>query len=236
MPIEFDEAECAEIIDRVGIPASPEAATRLALALGSSTRTLIGQLQKAPFPDRMQVWRKVDHLNKPLRDFLSYYGIDISVVTGESQLNSASQWLFVLEKFSAHPNHDRPRDLEEKMTRVAKQAQKLYDDIADFKNYLRLEAGISDKEGPNARKAATRLFIQELVLASTSIFAKPLTIHNDREITGRDVHGPAITYLRACLDLAQQKLDQTGFMHIAKDPALRISVNTLADWFYELRH
>jgi hypothetical protein len=234
VPIEFNEAECAEIIDRVGISAAPEAAARLALALSSSTQYLVEQLQKAPFPDRTQVRHKVDHLSKPLRDFLKYYGIDINLSTGRAHLNNTSKWFLVLQRFSAYPNHDRPRDLEEKMARVARLAHTLYDEIAEFDKYLDSEAGIPGKESLNSRKAITGVFIQAMVRASAALFTEPLTVSNDRDLQGRDVHGPAITYLQACLGLLQKRLNDAGFQHIAEDHPLKISANTLSRWFYEV--
>ena len=203
--------------------------------LNDSTPKLIHQLQKAPFPDRSKVWHKMDRLKKPLRDFLIYNGIEIDLFTRGVRRTKNSAWSRVLEQFSAYPHHDQPRDLQEKMARVARQAQKLYDEIADFQHYLDAEAGSPDKGGPNPRKAATRLLVQDLILVSASIFTKPLTVRNDRELKGRDFHGPAITYLRACLDLVQYRLVDAGFSHIASDPALKISVYTLSDWFYEFR-
>lgn len=233
MPIKFEDAQCAKIIVRVGIPAVTGAATQLAFILEQSTERLVGQLQKAPFPDRAQVRQKVNHLKKPLRDFLSYYGMEIDLSTGRVRRNNASKWAQVLEQFAAHPYHDRPRDLEKKMVRVARRAHKLYNEVVDFEDYLNLEAGIPGRESLNSRKAATRLFIQELICASADLFIQPLTVINDRDLNGQDVHGPAITYLKGCLDLLRQRLNDAGFQHIADDHPLKISVNTLSRWFYE---
>jgi len=236
MLIEFDEVTCVKIIDRVGLTPLPGAAQLFTRTLNDSAQMLANELQKSPFPDRAKVRQRVESLRKPLRDFIKYYGLEISTLTGKVSKIEHSKWGNIIDSFSAYPHHTKPAEIEGRMKKLAAQAHRLYNSIEDFQKYLEYNAGGAGMTGLKARKTATKLFIQELVSVAPKIFDAPLTISNASEVKGTEVRGTALTYLSASMEAIRQKLLDENLEHLANDPALRIPITTLYDWFYEFNN